>query len=184
MLTSAIVGLALSLAGQSFDVSYDKFEDLILIRAGLGAAQVDGLPGQHKFGLIHTQKGQNYSPAKESDRITVAIAYDGPRWVYLQNQRIIVMEGLNRFTLTNTKYKGDIDDEKGGVRERIWFEMTIGEAKAHLASGRPWEIKIGNNEPLVIGPQALGRVRRFIRIVQAEPPDEPGKPSKSKRPKR
>jgi hypothetical protein len=154
------------LAQSGIETKYDKFRDYTAYRMDLGKTE-DEDDGGHDFSLSAHHKGEERKALGESDSVTLLVYHYGPRWLYLQQHDVIMMEGRNKFDI-ETHYAHDLSIKYNEVNEFIHIQMTIGEARKRLKSGKDWEIKIGYKEPLPLGPKARRRILEFLDFVQKQ----------------
>ncbi len=161
---SAIVLATVSVLSQSGIVTkYDKFRDYTSYRMNVARAENDG--DVHVCSVNAYHSGEEKKALKDSDSIMLLVYHYGPRWLYLRDHDVIMMEGQTKFAIEQD-YSGEVDRKNEGVDEFIHITMSIEEAKTRLKSGKDWEIKIGLEEPRSLGRIERKKIAEFIAFVQ------------------
>jgi hypothetical protein len=129
----------------------------------LGQFEYEG--GTLKFVVLCHRRGEKPQARTDSDRLLLSVAWVGRYWRYTQDHDIYLVEGKTRFRLAATLYD-NARALNGEVSELVTAVMTIEEAKRRLESGNDWEVKIGLDDPLTLGPKARANIERFIKTIQ------------------
>jgi hypothetical protein len=162
---SATLLVAASIVAQSdIETKYDKFDDATTYTVLLEKTRDDD--DSHFMVLACRHKGEGRKPMPGSKDISLQIAHFGPRWLYSEKHDVKMMEGRNRFVLLETDYEKSVDDKDGRAKEFIHIDMTIAEGRKRLESGKDWEIKIGDREPISLGDKTRKKIKAFLDHVQ------------------
>jgi hypothetical protein len=161
---SAIVMTAVSLLSQSgVETKYDRFRDSTSYRMDIAKAVSDD--DTHTCSIHAHHRGEEKKALKDTDSIMLMVYHYGPRWLYLRDHDVIVMEGRTKFDIEQS-YRGELDKKGDGVDEFIHITMSITEAKVRLKSDKDWEIKIGLEEPRSLGRIERKKIAQFIAFIQ------------------
>jgi hypothetical protein len=164
MMLAAALLMTATVLGQIDQTTYDKFDDSTRYRTHL--ARVEGEDSVHGFFLFYHHKGEGRVPARDSGEVHLMVGRSGKDGLYLKNHDVAMMQGRERFQISETRYDNEINSKYGKVHEFIQVSLTIEEIKKHLKTRTPWEIKIGVGDPLTIDPEALAKVAAFIEAIQ------------------
>jgi hypothetical protein len=150
-------------------IKYDKFNDSTVYDQILGGfPQYHGLNG---ITLLYWHPGEAFSPASDLSIISLRVVRYG-RGLYDHDRDAIVMEGRIRFNITKQDYlqfPQQIANQIGEpISEIIVLELSLAEVKDRAASGRPWEIKIGYREPIVLPAEASAKIREFVEVIEGK----------------
>jgi hypothetical protein len=160
---------AVSISQHDIKTNYDKLSDYTVYRRQLGEIQDDNdavsLIDAVSLSVSALHRGEAGRAIPDSGHITLNVFRSSPRWRYLNDHDVIVMEGRNRFR-TEARYIGDTSKEGDRVNEFVHIDIRVGEAKEHV-SGEDWEVKIGTEKPFHMGLATRRKIKEFLDYIQA-----------------
>jgi hypothetical protein len=146
------------------EVEYDKFRDSTMIRLDLDEFSTEADTLYPSIWMVH--KGKE---PMSSVFVTLSFQRWGKHWEYLENHDVFIMCGEQRLKIRNTNYisKFDTKDPDEPCSESIHVRMFMIELQRILELGRDLEVKIGNHEPITVGPKSRGQMLRFVKAVSS-----------------
>lgn len=181
ILHAALLLAVVVVADGKIETSYDKSHNYTLYLYHLGIIE-EGETYQ-SLSVSASHDGEEPKKIPDNDTLAFLVYKTGPDWKYLKNHDVIVTEGRNRLKVL-AKYESEINRKNHERVESIHFEMTLAEAKKGLESGNNWEIKIGREDPIPVGPVTRAKIKEFVEHIQSGPDGKERSKRKEDKPKK
>jgi hypothetical protein len=146
--------------------SYDKFDDTTSYRVHLGDFEED--KDYFSLSIRAWHKGEGRTKFRDNQFVSFTVYRKGPKLRYLDFQDVKLMQGRNNIK-TIAIYRHEIDDEDHSGKEFFTIHAQISNLRIGLESDKDWEMKIGIDQPIPIGPAARKKIKEFLDYIQAGP---------------
>jgi hypothetical protein len=147
------------------ELHYDKFQDNSLIELDLGQVMNDA--GTHFLSIWAVHKGKE---PQEARFVTFYVYRHGRDWEYLKHHGVAIVCGERRLNIYKAGYDSELDTKSGrrdNCHEFFNIDLPSGYLQAVLEQDKDLEIKLGDHDPITIGPKARGKMLRFVKAVRS-----------------
>jgi hypothetical protein len=164
MLHTALLLAAVAVSQSEIQSKYDRFRDTTFYRRTLGV--LDNGKEYRALSISASHKGEERKRFKDAQFVTITIYRHGPRWRYLDDHDVVIMQGRKRFK-TQTLYDHKIDEEDHTCKEFMGVRVEIAELRSGMANDEEWDVKTGIDQPFPIGPVTRRKIKEYLDYIQA-----------------
>jgi hypothetical protein len=145
-------------------VTYDKFDDITLIRLGLGEFTDDR--GTFVGSMLTSHSGK-VRPEGLDSQVVLSIHRYGQRWEFLNEHQIRIVCGDDRIEHNSDHYSSNMKD--GDCHEYLGTCLNRATLKNCLAKNQDIEVRIGYSKPIPFMARARDKMKIFLEYLDKYP---------------